>query len=375
MKSSSSPSRNTATVTFCDIFRPMPPPRPNSQSSEKDRRQSVKCVIWDLDNTLWQGVLLEDDSVHLRGEALEVIKTLDSRGILHSIASRSNYEKVIQTLDEFGLREYFIYPQIGWNSKVLSIETIVRSINIGLDAAAFIDDDPFEREEVSFSHPEVLCIDASDLGLLTAMPEMMPGLVTQDSKMRRLMYLADMERRRAEEQFVGPREEFLATLNMACRIAPVQEGDLERVEELMVRTHQLNTTGYTYSYEELNRFCQSGRHKLLIVSLNDKYGSYGRIGLALIECEDSLWTIKLLLMSCRVASRGVGTILVNYIMRQAREQGAVLRAEFVPNGRNRMMYVTYKFAGFKESDERGPVLILESDLTCIQACPDYVRLE
>ncbi len=346
---------------------------PRSKFAEGSRR-TIKCLVWDLDNTLWQGVLLENDSVRLTGQALDVIRQLDARGILQSIASRNEHEPAMRQLQELGLDQYFIYPQINWNSKASSIKVIAESINIGLDAVGFIDDQPFDREEVSFALPEVLCLDAADLARLPDMPEFNPRFVTEDSRLRRLMYQSDIVRNRAEREFVGPQEEFLATLAMRFAIAPAREEDLQRAEELTERTNQLNTTGYTYSYDELNCFRQSARHKLLVASLEDKYGSYGKIGLALLECGEEVWMIKLLLMSCRVMSRGVGTIMLNYILSLAREERVGLHAEFVNNDRNRMMYVTYKFAGFKEIAKVGGVSILEHDLTRIQPPPPYVDL-
>jgi FkbH-like protein len=334
----------------------------------------VKCVVWDLDNTVWDGVLLEDGEVSLRPNVPEIIMELDGRGILQSIASKNDYDKAMARLKELGLWGYFLYPQINWNSKATSIESIARSINIGLDSVAFIDDQIFERDEVNFSLPAVRCIDAAELDRLLGRPEMMPTFITEDTKVRRLMYFSDIERNRAEEEFVGPKEEFLATLGMAFTISPAAEEDLKRAEELTVRTNQLNTTGYTYSYDELNQFCESDEHLLLITSLEDRYGTYGKIGLALLECRPEVWTIKLLLMSCRVMSRGVGTILLNHLVRLAAERNVPLRAEFVSNNRNRMMYVTYKFAGFKELDKAGETVVFEHDGTRAQPFPDYVSV-
>lgn len=340
----------------------------------KAKRQSIKCVVWDLDNTLWDGVLLEDEQVVLRPAVVEVIKTLDSRGILHSIASKNDYETAMRKLEEFGVSQYFLYPQIDWNPKSAAIKVIAQSINIGIDTLAFVDDQPFEREEVQFCAPAVFCIDAANIEAMLAMPEMMPRFITTDSRQRRHMYLGDIERNRAEKEFIGSNEEFLARLDMVFTIAPAQEEDLRRAEELTVRTHQLNTTGYTYSYEELNAFRQSDRHKLLVASLDDKYGTYGKIGLALIECREESWTVKLLLMSCRVMSRGVGTIMMNHIMNLAKNAGVRLLAEFIPNDRNRMMYVTYKFGGFKEIEKKADMVILANDLSYIQPFASYVKV-
>jgi FkbH-like protein len=341
----------------------------------RKEKRMIKCVVWDLDDTLWQGTLLEGGSVRLKDQVVEIIKALDGRGILQSIASKNDYDQAMNQLREFGLAEYFLYPQINWNSKAVSIKSIASSINIGLDAVGFIDDQEFERDEVSFSLPEVCYIDPRELGGLLDRPELNPSFITEDSRLRRLMYLSDMERKKAEEVFVGPQEEFLATLGLDLTIASAQLEDLNRAEELTLRTNQLNTTGYTYSYEELHEFRQSDRHRLLIASLTDRYGTYGKIGLALIECGEREWTIKLLLMSCRVMSRGVGTILINHIMKLANAAKVGLRAEFVPNGRNRMMYISYRFANFREAAQSGDLIIFENDLSRIQDFPPYVKVQ
>ncbi|MFN6479639.1 HAD-IIIC family phosphatase [Nostoc sp. DedQUE07] len=338
-------------------------------------KKTIKCVVWDLDNTLWDGVLLEDDCVYLFPDVIDIIKTLDSRGILQSIASKNDYAKAMEKIQEFGLHEYFLYPQINWNSKSSSIQEIAKSLNIGIDVFAFIDDQLFELEEVNFSLSEVHCISVTDLTALLDKPEMNPRFITEDSKLRRLMYISDIERNNSEKEFIGTQDEFLATLNMTFTISDAQEDDLQRAEELTLRTNQLNTTGYTYSYDELNYFQKSNQHKILIASLEDKYGSYGKIGLALVECGELIWTLKLLLMSCRVMSRGVGTIMLNHIMTLAKKNNVHLRAEFVSNNRNRMMYISYKFAGFQEIDKCGDLQILENDLTQIQPIPEYIKVK
>src|SRR5436853_7153139 len=183
------------------------------------KRPSVKCVVWDLDNTLWDGILLEDTNVVLKPHVLDVIKTLDSRGILHSIASRNDHDTAIEKLSQLGLRDYFLFPQINWNSKAASIQNIAKLLNIGIDTFAFVDDQPFERDEVAFMIPEILCIDAQDIDTLVEMPEMQPRFITEDSKLRRTMYQSDVVRKQVEEEFVGSNEEFLATINLAFTIA------------------------------------------------------------------------------------------------------------------------------------------------------------
>ncbi|TCO70408.1 HAD-IIIC family phosphatase [Marinisporobacter balticus] len=345
-----------------------------SCKNKEETGKNIKCLVWDIDNTLWNGILSEDKQVTLRKGVVEVIKTLDERGILQSIASKNNYEDTMEKLKEFNLDEYFIYPQINWNAKSHSIKKIAQLINIGIDTLAFIDDQPAERDEVRFVLPQVSCIDAGCLGTILDMPELNPRFITEDSKLRRSMYQNDILRKNKEESFSGTQEEFLASLEMVLTISSAQEGDLERAEELTVRTHQLNSTGYTYSLEALRTLQESSNHKLLIAGLEDTYGIYGKIGLALVECKEDEWVLKLLLMSCRVMSRGVGTIMLNHIMREAKAANKKLKAEFIPTDRNRMMYITYKFAGFKEMHKDGDMVIFENDLLNIPPYPDYIEL-
>jgi len=341
---------------------------------DKEITRVIKCVVWDLDNTLWDGTLVEDQQVYLRDHVVDIIRQLDARGILHSIASKNDYASAMHRLQQLGIEDYFLYPQISWNAKSTAIETIARSINIGKDTLAFVDDQRFELAEVAHVHPEVLCLDSADLEHILEMPEMQPRFVTEDSAKRRQMYLSDIQRNQAEQTYVGPAEEFLASLQMVFTIAPAREADLQRAEELTVRTHQLNTTGYTYSYEELDAFRLSPRYRLLIAGLQDRYGAYGKIGVALLHCEQTYWTLKLLLMSCRVMSRGVGNVLIGQIMRMAKAAGVRLRAEFVPNEKNRMMLITYKLGGFREVDRQGSMLIFEHDLQTLAPVPAYVTL-
>ncbi len=340
----------------------------------EEREKKIKCLVWDLDNTLWDGTLLESDSVTLRENALRIIKRLDERGILHSIASRNSHEPAMKKIEEFGLRDYFLYPQINWNPKSSSLREIAKALNIGTNTLAFVDDQPFEREEVNFTLPEVLCLDGSDLDRIPDMPEMQPHFVTDDSRNRRFLYLSDIRRKTDEEVFEGPKEAFLSTLGMIFTIRTAGKEDLQRAEELTVRTNQLNTTGYTYSYEELDYLRTSSKHRLLIAGLEDKYGSYGRIGLALVETGEEQWIIKLLLMSCRVMSRGVGSIMIHHIIAEAMKNRVRLLAEMIPNDLNRMMYTTYKFSGFREYEKNGSLVILEHDMKNTPGCPEYVKL-
>jgi FkbH-like protein len=308
-----------------------------------------------------------------------VIRALDERGILQSIASKNDANAATAKLEELGLRDYFLFPEIHWDAKSNSVKRIQEALNIGLDTFILLDDQPFERDEVAQTHPEVECLDPApfqmDYARVLDLPRLNPEFITPDSARRRLMYVEEQQRVTAEREFQGPSEEFLASLKMKFTIFSAQESDLQRAEELTVRTNQLNATGRTYSYDELNALCRSPDHQLLMCRLTDRYGDYGRIGLLLLEFGENVWTIKLLLMSCRVMSRGVGTVLLSYVLRAAHEAGVKLTAEFVDTGRNRLMYITYKFAAFEEVEKKENRLVLECNFTKIQPFPHYIEVD
>lgn len=340
-----------------------------------NERKEIKCVVWDLDRTLWDGVLLEGDPVSIPPVMSNIIRTLDQRGILHSIASKNDHKAAMEKISEFGLEEYFLYPEINWDAKSSSIERIRDNLNIGTDSMMFVDDQPYERDEVQSVHGNIMCVDARDRENLLSHPRLNPRFVTEDSQRRRQMYLSQMTRERVEKEFSGPRSEFLASMQLRFTITRATEKDLQRAEELTVRTNQLNTTGRTYTYDELKNYIHSPRHELLICELVDKYGIYGKIGLALVEIAPDCHHLRLFLMSCRVMSLGVGSILLTYIMHRTKQSGRRLRVDFRHTGRNRQMYITFKFANFKEaeSSDAGD-LVLENDLSVLPPFPDYLDL-
>lgn len=336
--------------------------------------QKIKCVVWDLDNTLWDGVLIEDKNVTLKDGIIDIIKALDERGILQSVASKNNFDDAYAKLCEFGIEEYFLYPQISWNPKSGAIKTIAEKLNIGIDTFAFVDDQEFEREEVRHIIPEILTIDAADIDAILSWERFIPRFVTEDTKNRRKMYLASQERDREEKEFEGTSAEFLQSLGMKLTITPVTEEDLQRAYELTVRTHQLNSTGYTYSYDELREFIDSDEHIFLIAQLTDKFGDYGKIGLILLENKEDL-RIKLLLMSCRVMSRGVGSAILIYLAKLKQKIGKKMFAEFKTTDKNRIMYITYKLMGFDEIEDNDGDVLLEYTSEEEKDFPEYFDVE
>ncbi|MBT2408583.1 HAD-IIIC family phosphatase [Streptomyces sp. ISL-87] len=325
----------------------------------QDPAPFVKCVVWDLDDTLWRGTLVEGDDVVLDEATVEVLRTLDERGILHSIASANDADAAMAALERLGVAEYFLVPQIGWGAKSLSVQAVADALNIGVDSLAFVDDQPFNLQEVAHSLPAVRCLPADMIPQLAGLPEFSPP-VSSESGSRRAMYRSMHTRDAAERDFDGPPQQFLDGLGMVCTVAAAEPDDLARVEELTIRTHQLNTTGIAYGRAELRALASAPTHRVLVVGLEDRYGVYGTIGLALLAVgDDGDWTLELFLLSCRVLTRGVSSALLAGLAEVAREQGCVLRARFRPNDRNRAMNVALRFAGFEQVADDDGTLLLE----------------
>lgn len=337
-----------------------------------DKGKKIKCVVWDLDNTLWNGILAEDSTVTINEQVKKSIVELDQRGILQSIASKNDEEDALKKLKEFEMAQYFIYPQINWNAKSKSVKRISQLINIGIDTIAFIDDQEFELEEVKFSFPNVLCIHIKEVSHLLDRVEFIPRFITEDSKTRRQKYQEDIKRKKEEENFVGAQSEFLKTLHMEIEISQASVDDIKRVEELMIRTHQLNSTGYTYSYEEICEYIKRSDYKIFVVNLRDCFGDYGRIGIVLMKCYDSDWIIKLFLLSCRVMTRGIGGIVLSYMKKLAKESNRTLCVEFIPTEKNRMMYITLTLNGFVESEAVKGFLVYDNSV--VEEYPEFIEV-
>ncbi len=311
-----------------------------------DKPVLVKCLVWDLDNTLWQGTLLEDPDVRLPDEIRSVIVELDSRGILQSVASKNDFELAFKRLEELGIAEYFVHPQIGWGRKSDSVRQVAEQLNFALNTIAFVDDLPSERAEVAFHVPEIRCYRADQAVSLPGMPEFSPEVVTVDAQRRRQMYQASFRRDTERESFGGPDEQFLRSLELVMTIKRADAEDLSRVEELTLRTSQMNATGVHYSDATLRGLLADRDHEVLTVALSDRFGPHGAVGVMLLERHPQVWHLKLLATSCRVVSFGAGAVILNWLIDQAARAGAHLAADFRPTDRNRMMDIAYRFAGF-----------------------------
>ncbi|MFB6953486.1 HAD-IIIC family phosphatase [Streptomyces niveus] len=309
---------------------------------------TVKCLVWDLDNTLWQGTLLEDETVVLSDAIREVIVGLDSRGVLQSVSSRNDHALAWARLEALGVADYFVVPQIGWGRKSDAVRRIAEQLNFAPRTVAFIDDQPAERAEVAHHLPDVRCYPAADATTLLALPEFSPRSVTVDARRRRKMYQAGFRRTDEQTRFTGSDEDFLRSLEMVLRIGRATEDELSRVEELTLRTSQLNATGVHYPDQALRALLARPGHEVLVTTLTDRFGPHGAVGVLLLEKHPGAWHLKLLATSCRVVAFGTGTMILNWLTDQAARAGVHLLADFRPTDRNRMMEIAYRFAGFDD---------------------------
>ena len=299
-------------ILWCDFVRGEP------LTAEKSA-DKVKCVVWDLDGTLWDGTLIETedpDTLTLKPGIRETMEELDRRGILQSVASKNDEAAAMAILEKLGIAEFFLYPQIHWNPKSSSMEQIAKCLNIGIDALAFIDDTPFERQQVASVWPQVRTYDASEAVNLLEKPEFaMPA--TDESRTRRQMYRAEEKRHqlmRAEQTDIV---DFLRRCNLRLEVfEPETREQKLRAYELVVRTNQLNMSGIKYTPEEFDAVLARENVKNFAFSCGDDFGSYGIVGYGQYRVEEETLVFTEFAMSCRVAGKYVESALFSHLLKK-----------------------------------------------------------
>lgn len=297
-------------ILWCDFVQGKPVAA--EQPAEK-----VKCVVWDLDNTLWDGTLIETDDpnmLSLKSGIRELIEELDHRGIIQSIASKNDYAAAMAVLEHLGIAEYFLYPQIHWNPKSDSVDQIAKRLNIGIDALAFIDDTAFEREQVRSVWQQVRTYDTNEVGELLNRPEFEVP-VTLESRNRRAMYRAEEQRNAlmgAEHTDIA---DFIRKCNLKVHLfVPTTEDEKLRCYELTVRTNQLNMSGRKYTQDEFEKVLVRSEHKNFAFSCADDFGEYGIVGFGQYRVESDTLVFTEFAMSCRVAGKFVESAMFTHLL-------------------------------------------------------------
>ena len=339
--------------------------------------EPIKCLVWDLDNTTWTGILAEGDLCRFRPGIENVLRELDSRGILLSIASANDELLATDHLRKLGIDNLFVGPQIQWGDKVTSIQRISAELDVAFNAIGFIDDEPFQREQVRNMLPDVRTYDALIATTLLDRPEFSPAVLTEESRQRRRMYTQNKQRTAAENRGGISRQEFLMSCRTEIALRLADKGDVARILELLKRTHQLNATGIVFDPGEVAGFFRSPDHRIYIASMKDRFVDYGRIGVVICHCTRDGWTILSCLLSCRVLGRGVGNVFLSWLEAQAYKSGASrLQARYVKQERNRPMYILYTMAGFEPvSEDPDGCQIFSKECGPSPAVPEWLVLK
>jgi len=311
-----------------------------------------KCIVVDLDNTLWGGILGEDgpDGICM-GDTPEgrpfrrfqqALKALSRRGLLLAINSKNNMadvKSVFQQHPDLVLRESdFATMQINWDDKATNLARIARELNIGLQHLVFLDDNPAERAWVRERHPEVLVVelpqDTARYADILSHCETDTLVVTGEDLKRAQMY--QEERQRREFQAEAPSfEHFLNNLGLKVGIEPVGSALLERAAQLCQRTNQFNLTTRRHTVEALTQFTRSPLSGVLLMRAQDRFGDYGWSGLAITKVEGTHALIDTFLLSCRVMGKNAEFALIAAVAKWAGDRGCThINGLYLPTSKN-----------------------------------------
>jgi FkbH-like protein len=317
----------------------------------------VKCAVFDLDGTLWSGVLREDGpgGVAVRRSYRRILTHLARRGILLAICSKNDpgEEKHLPDLLGKGLFGSVVAKRINWSPKSVNLRELARELNIGLDSIAFFDDNPFERAEVEANAPGVRVFTDADIPSCLERPEFEPlGEITAEGASRKEKYVEQTERETAAASAESI-EAFLMSCRLELTLKRPSEAEIPRMHELLQRTNQLNATLRRTSLEDLRRYYgEPDRFDVCAALLADKFGDYGLIGLGIAERDASTWSLLELAFSCRAMGKKVEHALLLELFRRAEKQAAsALAIDFQPTDRNGQLRTILDGLGFQPSTE------------------------
>ena len=330
---------------------------------------TAKCLVLDLDNTLWGGVIGDDGPEGIRigagdpvGEAYaafqEYVLQLKQRGVLLAVCSKNDEAQALRAFTErTGMllrREDFAAFRANWASKPDNLLEIATELNLGLSALVFVDDNPAEREHVRQRLPEVRVIDLPEdpadyaYAIDDAAPFEIVAISAED-RQRTEQYRANAERTRLLDTVQDYRA-YLETLGQHAVIRPFDVDHLDRITQLINKTNQFNLTTERLTRSQVEAVMQS-RAITAYVRLADRFGDNGLISVLVARPDDRDYWIDLWLMSCRVLKRGVEQLLCNHLVEQVRRQGGDrIIGVYRPTARNSMVARHFETLGFQPID-------------------------
>jgi len=330
------------------------------------RGKARKCLVLDLDNTLWGGVIGDDgvDGIQLgqgsaTGEAFLAVQRialeLRARGVILAICSKNDDEVArlpFREHPEMLLREDHIAVfQANWTDKAANLRFIAERLNIGIDSLVFLDDNPAERMQVRLELPMVAVPELPDEPafyprILAAAGYFEAVTVSREDRERASYYQANVSRA-ASLRASGDIDSYLASLDMVCTIAPVDAVSRARVSQLINKSNQFNLTTRRYSESEVAAAERDhGRHAIQ-VRLADRFGDNGIISVVIVDKKRRSWEVDTWLMSCRVLGRRVEQAVLRHLVGAARrEKAAAIIGRYIPTPRNGMVADHYRKLGF-----------------------------
>ena len=330
-----------------------------------------KCIVLDLDNTLWGGIIGEDgfDNIKLGDDAVgrsfvefqKRLLALNQRGIILAINSKNNFEDAMEVIKKHPsmiLREdNFACMKINWDDKVTNLQEISKELNIGLDSMVFFDDDLINQEFVKTSLPEVLVVelpnDSSQFAqIITKMKEFDVLKITEEDVKRNEMYLVQKKRTELKNKIVDF-DEFLKQMNIEVNIKKADSFTIPRISQLTLKTNQFNLTTKRYQQEEISSFSSDKDRIIECVQVSDKFGDNGITGVYIIEKKDSKeWIIDTFLLSCRIMGRKVEEAMLYQIIEKAKNLGIKkIKGKFIPTKKNKPAENFYSDCGFKKEGD------------------------
>jgi FkbH-like protein len=311
-----------------------------------------KAIMLDFDNTLWQGVMGDGEVEHF-SDRQALLKRLKEMGILLVSVSKNSEENI--RWDEMVLKyDDFVLHKINWDLKIQSITSAVAELNIGMDSIIFIDDNPVEIELVKQELKDIVVLDAtkestwSQLEMMLSFPNTKE---TDESRKRTEMYRQSFERKKSLNQEKYDYPKLMASLELKVSFRKALKSDLERIDELVNRTNQFNTTTIRYSKDELHAMMEGSLHELYVATLSDKFGSLGVVLVVILELQGTTTVINSFIMSCRA----MGFALENQVMHLLTTPGFMTHTKLVglfkETDRNTPCASLYKNSHFSESAE------------------------
>lgn len=359
-----------------------------------------KCLVLDLDNTLWGGVVGEDGPSGVKigsggsddpeAEAFlefhHKLKALQDRGVLLAICSKNNRTDVIEVFDtrpEIPLKlADFAAAEIGWDPKHQGLAKIAAALNLGTDSLVFMDDNPAEISLVQQMMPEVKTVllppdPAEYAGLIERMTDFEKPEILEEDRQKAGQYRENRQRQELQAA-AGDLGSYLASLRTELEIHLARREDLPRVHQLFTKTNQFNLTTERYSLAEAERFATSPACELWVARARDRFGDLGTIAVVLLKKVGRMATIDSFLMSCRAMGRGIETAIMNHVKQRLVEDrsGLELRGRYFPTPKNRPVETFYDEQGFRllESASSGEKLYgLRRDEVRLLPC-DWIRV-